>query len=138
MKREDKVEKPKSEVDEVICDIGLLVTLNNPLLRDANNKGQVQLQENVDYLVEYPFLFLDPVLIHAKYIQYYKNTRGQQPVIDKADQFSLLLRQESYFEEEVKHAGWLTHRNVFRLSIPKMGEKNIDQTLFSPVEEIQW
>jgi PII-like signaling protein len=140
LKREDKIERPKSEVDGVICDIGLLVTLNNPLLRDTNNRATcpVQLQENVDYLVEYPFVFLDPILIHAKYIQYYKLTRGQQPVIDTSDQFSLLLRQESYFEEEVEHPGWLTHRNVFRLSIPKMGEKNIDQSLFTPVKEVQW
>lgn len=131
-----KIEKPRSEVDDVMTDIGMLITLSSSLLKDNNGRSAspVALQEGVEYLVEYPFVFIDPLFIHAKYMEYSSRPGRRPPVIDRPDQFDKLLREEVYFEEETRHPGFVTRRPVFRLSIERMKLKGLDHTLFSPAD----
>lgn len=134
-----RIEKPRSEVDDVMTDIGMLITLSSSLLKDNNGRSAspVALQEGVEYLVEYPFVFIDPLFIHAKYMEYSSRPGRRPPVIDRPDQFDKLLREEVYFDEELRHPGFVTRRPVFRLSIERMKLKGLDHTLFSPADIVE-
>lgn len=126
---------PKSEVDEVMTDIGTMMAVSHRVVQDSQpGKSQAfVLVEGLDYVCTPPLLFIDPIFVHLKYIQFLTTYR-RTPVIDRADQFLKLIREETYFVEERRHEGFFSDREVICLSLQKMAEKGIDPKLFQPLK----
>lgn len=124
--------RTSSEVDAVITTIGVIIARAKS--HAAQGRFSSWVTENVDYLVDDKFLFIDIVLIHSGYVSYKNQQERTPPVISSAASFAKQLQEESYFVGTEIHDGFLSGRKVARLSLEAMAAKGIDISLFTNEE----
>lgn len=87
------------------------------------------LKAGIHYITDADYLWIDPLVSHAEYKMYVRNT-GMQPVITSTKSFHDLLKDEHYCIGEEPMAGVAGGRPMVKLDRNRMREKGLDTSNF--------
>lgn len=111
--------QPRSEIDNMLLDVALLIST-------ADLEQGAQFEKGQHFATDGNLLMLNVDLVMYGYLRYCSSVLRQQPAISTKQDFMGLVRDEDYFDGVGCHQGVLGGKPFVKLNIDKMAAKGLD------------